>query len=258
MPTRLSRRPPQPLLLDPNQRTAIAEHMDPTVTVLLGSAIGVAFVHTLIGIDHSLPFVVLGKANGWSLRKTLGLTTLCGVGHVLSSVVLGLVGIGLGTAVTSLAIIEASRGTLAAWTLIVFGLVYAGWAFARRRRGTRHAHQHDGLVHSHADGGPTHQHSPHSATAAITAWSLFVIFVLGPCEPLIPLLMIPAAGMGTEVVILVTATFGVVTVATMLGLVTLAYHGLRLRRMHWLEHHAHVMAGLAIAASGAVIRLLGI
>jgi sulfite exporter TauE/SafE len=176
---------------------------------------------------------------------------------VLSSVVLGLLGIGLGTAVASLEVIEASRGTLAAWTLIVFGLVYAGWAFARRRRGTRHAHQHDGLVHSHT-GQPTHQHATRSATAAITAWSLFIIFVLGPCEPLIPLLMIPAAGMGTGVVILVTAAFGVVTVGTMLGLVTLAYYGLRLQRMHWLEQHAHVMAGLAIAASGVVIRILGI
>lgn len=232
--------------------------MDTTLTVLLGSAVGVAFVHTLIGIDHSLPFVVLGKANGWSLRKTLGLTTVCGIGHVLSSVVLGLLGIGLGTAVASLEVIEASRGTLAAWTLIVFGLVYAGWAFARRRRGTRHAHQHDGLVHSHADARPTHRHSTPSATAAITAWSLFIIFVLGPCEPLIPLLMIPAAAMGTGVVVLVTVAFGVVTVATMLGLVTLAYYGLRLQRMHWLEQHAQVMAGLAIAASGVAIRVLGI
>ena len=232
--------------------------MDTTLTVLLGSAIGVAFVHTLIGIDHSLPFVVLGKANGWSLRKTLGLTTVCGIGHVLSSVVLGLLGIGLGTAVTSLTVIEASRGTLAAWTLIMFGLVYAGWAFARRRRGTRHAHQHDGLVHSHTGGGATHNHATHPATATITAWSLFIIFVLGPCEPLIPLLMIPAAAMGTGVVVLVTATFGVVTVATMLGLVTLAYFGLRLQRMHWLEQHAQVMAGLAIAASGVVIQVLKI
>lgn len=232
--------------------------MDTTLTVLLGSAIGVAFVHTLIGIDHSLPFVVLGKANGWSLRKTLGLTTVCGIGHVLSSVVLGLLGIGLGTAVASLEVIEASRGTLAAWTLIMFGLVYAGWAFARRRRGTRHAHQHDGLVHSHADARPTHRHSTPSATAAITAWSLFIIFVLGPCEPLIPLLMIPAAAMGTGVVVLVTVAFGVVTVATMLGLVTLAYYGLRLQRMHWLEQHAQVMAGLAIAASGVVIQVLKI
>ena len=232
--------------------------MDTTVTVLLGSAIGVAFVHTLIGIDHTLPFVVLGKANGWSLRKTLGLTTVCGIGHVLSSVVLGLLGIGLGTAVVSLEAVEASRGTLAAWTLIVFGLVYAGWALARSRRSTRHAHQHDQLVHSHSHGGATHQHSPPPTATAITAWSLFIIFVLGPCEPLIPLLMIPAAGMGTGAVILVTAAFSIVTLATMLALVTLAYYGLRLRRMHWLEHHAQVMAGLAIATSGALIHILGI
>ena len=232
--------------------------MDTTLTVLLGSAIGVAFVHTLIGIDHSLPFVVLGKANGWSLRKTLALTTVCGVGHVLSSVVLGLLGIGLGTAVANLEAIEASRGSLAAWTLIVFGLVYAGWAFARHRRNTRHAHQHGGLVHTHADGGTQHGHTTHRTTTALTAWSLFIVFVLGPCEPLIALLMIPAAGMGTGTVILVTAAFGTVTIATMLGLVTLAYYGLRLNRMHWIERHAHIMAGLAIAASGVVIQVLGV
>lgn len=232
--------------------------MTPTVTVLLGSAIGVAFVHSLIGIDHSLPFVVLGKANGWSLKKTLGLTTLCGVGHVMSSVVLGLAGIGLGTAVASLEFIEASRGTLAAWTLIVFGLGYAGWAIARRRRATRHAHQHQGLVHSHGAAAAAHAHTTGPTPAAITAWTLFIIFVLGPCEPLIPLLMIPAAGMGTGVVVLVTAAFGMVTVATMLALVTLAYYGLRFRRMQWFERHAHVMAGLAIAASGVVIRLAGV
>ena len=41
------------------------------VTVLITTAAYLAFLHTLVGVDHSLPFVVLGKARGWSLRRTL-------------------------------------------------------------------------------------------------------------------------------------------------------------------------------------------
>lgn len=85
-----------------------------------------------------------------------------------------------------------------------------------------------------------------------------MIFVLGPCEPLIPLLMIPAATVGAGAVVMVTGAFTVVTIGTMLGLVVLGYYGLHVGRFHWLERHGHVMAGLAIAASGMAIRVLGI
>jgi len=67
--------------------------MDTTLTILLTTAVSVAFVHTLIGVDHTLPFIVIGRARDWPLRKVLGLTALCGLGHVLTSVVLGGVGI---------------------------------------------------------------------------------------------------------------------------------------------------------------------
>ncbi len=229
------------------------------MTLLLGSAVSIALVHTIIGIDHTLPFVVLGRAEGWSLRKTLVLTGVCGVGHVVSSVVLGLLGIGLGVGITSLDGIEASRGSLAAWTLIVFGLGYAAWSLARQRRRARETHAHSGgVVHSHTHGRATHQHPDGKSLMTVTAWSLFVIFVLGPCEPLIPLLMIPAATMGTGAVLMVTGAFTIVTIGTMLVLVTLGYHGLQVHRLRWLERHGQVAAGLAIAASGMAIQVLGI
>ena len=243
--------------------------MENTLAVLLMSALGIGFVHTLIGIDHTLPFVVLGRANNWSLRKTLALTGVCGLAHVGSSVVLGLLGVGLGAAVTRIEGLEASRGTLAAWVLILFGLAYAGWAMARRRRKTCHIHRHtQGLVHVHPHDDPAHGHSDAGpgpgprggvpSPVSITAWSLFIIFVLGPCEPLIPLLMIPASTMGATSVALVSATFAAVTIGTMLLLVTLGFYGLRMPRMQWLERHAQVAAGLAIAASGVVIKLFGL
>jgi len=188
----------------------------------------------------------------------LAVTAACGVGHVLSSVVLGALGIGLGVAVTRLEVIEGARGNLAAWSLIVFGVIYAGWSVARPRRAHRHVHAHaDGEIHVHAHHGLPHRHtSPDART--VTAWSLFVIFVLGPCEPLIPLLMAPAIASGATGVALVAVVFGLTTIGTMMAVVSLAYIGLSVPVFRRLEAHAHTLAGVAIALSGLAIQLLGI
>jgi hypothetical protein len=237
--------------------------MEP-LSILIASAVSIGFVHTLIGVDHTLPFVVLGRAQGWSYRKTALITALCGAGHVASSVVLGVLGIGLGVALGQLEWIEATRGSIAAWFLIVFGLAYAGWSFARSRRGQRHVHAHaDGMVHAHGETSETHGHasdgSPSKLSpAALTAWSLFVIFVLCPCEPLIPLLMVPAFDLGAWAAVPVTVAFAVTTIGTMLLLVTAGYYGLGTPVWKRLAGHANTFAGLAIAASGLAIQLFGI
>ncbi|MBG99626.1 MAG: hypothetical protein CMN58_04695 [Solibacterales bacterium] len=232
--------------------------METSLEVLLFSAASIGFVHTLIGIDHSLPFVVLGRARGWSLRKVWSITFLCGFGHVLSSVLLGGLGIGLGVAIASLEWVEGMRGEIAAWLLIIFGLFYAGWSFARQRRQQRHIHSHDGgMVHSHEHGVQDHSHDV-KIPAAATAWSLFIIFVLGPCEPLIPLLMAPAVSLGPWAVVPVTAVFGFTTIITMLVAVTVGFYGFKLTPLKRLEAHANTLAGLAIACSGLAIQLLGI
>lgn len=232
--------------------------MDYQLQTLMFSAGAIGLLHTLIGIDHTLPFVVLGRARNWSLPKTLTITGLCGVGHVLSSVFIGVIGIGLGVAVEWLEWIEGARGNLAAWGLIAFGLTYAGWALARRRRRQHHVHRHaDGLVHVHTYDLLEHRHESRKPSM-LTAWSLFLIFVLGPCEPLIPLLMVPALEWGTAEAVLVSLVFAVVTLGTMIALVTAGYYGMRLPVLRRFEVHADVLAGLAIAVTGFAIKLVGI
>jgi nickel/cobalt exporter len=235
---------------------------DPTLNVVLGAAVAIAFTHTLIGVDHSLPFIVLARARGWSLTKTLGVTAFCGLGHVLSSIALGAVGAALGMAVGALADIESFRGGIAAWLLIAFGVLYAVRAVLRHARDKSHSHVHthaDGTVHSHDHGHAeaVHRH-PHERRDVTTFWTLFVLFVLGPCEPLIPLLMAPAASRDLLSVTIVALTFGAVTIATMLAVVTFGYLGLRGLRMSFVEDHADALAGLAIAVSGLAIVVLGV
>ncbi len=236
--------------------------MEPTLSILVTSAVTVGFIHTLIGIDHTLPFVALGRAQRWPLRRVLALTLACGIAHVASSVVIGGLGLGLGVAVAKLQWLEAIRGSASAWVLIVFGTLYAGWSFARERRGHGHAHVHaNGIAHTHPDGERDHDH-PDAVRApdarVITAWSLFIIFVLGPCEPLIPLLMAPALDMGVAAAVPVVIAFSITTVGTMLVLVTLGHYGLRLRSMQRLEAYVGTLAGVAIAVSGIAIQLFGI
>ena len=53
-----------------------------TTAILAGTAALIGLGHTLCGPDHYLPFIVMGKANRWSMPKTLWITFLCGLGHV--------------------------------------------------------------------------------------------------------------------------------------------------------------------------------
>ncbi len=92
----------------------------------------------------------------------------------------------------------------------------------------------------------------------ITPWALFIIFVLGPCEPLIPLLMYPAASNSMSGMILVATIFSVVTIGTMLGMVFLAERGIRLVSLKPLERYVHALAGGTICASGLAIKFLGL
>jgi sulfite exporter TauE/SafE len=234
---------------------------DVGLQVLLGTAATIALVHTLIGIDHSLPFVALGKARGWTLRKTLAITAACGVAHVGSSVLLGIVGIGLGFAAGQLEAFQSVRGNVAAWLLIGFGLAYAAWAIVQLQRGKSHAHAHvhdDGVVHNHGHDHRRAEHLHPHGTKSLTVWALFVIFAFGPCEALIPLLMAPAWAEHWVWVGAVIAVFASITVATMLAAVAAGYVGLSLAGSRGLDRYANVIAGSTIAMSGLAIQALGI
>ncbi len=236
--------------------------MNMDVAILCWTAATLGFVHTLLGPDHYLPFIVMNRARKWSPAKTAWITLFCGLGHVLSSVVLGLIGIAFGVAVMKLEAFEAFRGNLAAWGLIGFGFAYAAWGLHRGIRNRPHTHLHlkerCEPAHSHShDGEHFHTHEP-APKANITPWILFTIFVLGPCEPLIPLLMYPAARHSLSGTVLVATVFSVVTIGTMLSIVMAASWGISFARLGKLERWTHALAGGAIGLSGLAIQFLGL
>jgi sulfite exporter TauE/SafE len=233
--------------------------MSQELFILLGAAATIGFVHTLLGPDHYLPFVALAKARGWTMEKTARVTILCGLGHVAGSIGLGVIGIAVGITLSGLNIIESARGELAAWLLIGFGLVYGGWGLFRGVRNQPHTHVHihaNGTRHVHEHSHRRdHVHVHEQSNRNLTGWTLFVVFVLGPCEPLIPLLMFPAAAESLAAVALVAVVFGAVTIATMTGLVLISILGLRFLPTWNLSRYGHAVAGAVIVLCGIAIQL---
>lgn len=230
--------------------------------ILVITAASIAFLHTVLGPDHYLVFTALGKARGWKLAKTLRVTLLCGIGHVLGSVLLGGIGILLGAELARLVDIEGVRGNLAGYALLAFGLVYMVWGIRKavRSRAHSHVHRHGELVHVHEhDHHSDHMHvHDEPANASITPWALFIVFVLGPCEALIPLFMYPAAQNSIGLVVAVALVFGTVTLLTMLLGVAITFLGLERLRLPAPGHYAHAVAGASIVLCGSAISFLGL
>src|SRR3989339_508519 len=222
---------------------------------LVGAAAAAGLIHTIIGPDHYVPFVMMAWARKWSGVKTALITFLCGIGHVASSVILGLVGITMGLAVGNLESIESRRGDVAAWLLLSFGLTYLVWGIRKAIKNKPHTHHHfhpeDGEhVHEHIHRDRhTHIHSEKKLTS-ITPWALFTIFIFGPCEILIPLFMYPAAKSSLFDAVIVALVFGIVTISTMLAMVLASVKGFKFINFRGLERYVHVISGATIAICG--------
>jgi len=265
---------------------------------LSSAALIIGFVHCVCGPDHYIPFVAMSRVGVWSLRKTLLVTVICGIGHVLGSAALGFVGIAAGVILFQLESVEHLRGDVAAWLLLVFGAAYLAWGLVHARRGHRHAVElesvgaaaepefstrgpgvsgsrgdnltggdltSDDLARDNAATARQHGHA-HDAqlatdghaggtTREFTPWILFVIFLFGPCEPLIPLLMYPAAQANVWSVVWVTAVFGITTLVTMVAIVALIYWGALASPWRTLGIYGHAAGGAVVMACGGIILL---
>jgi len=140
----------------------------------------------------------------------------------------------LGVVLTTLTNIESQRATIAGLLLIGFGLAYAVWGLKQ-------------IKHKEMDLKQT-----------TTGWALIAIFVLGPCEPLIPLMFL-SIQYGWSVVWLTCIIFSLATITMMLILTILASTGVKvLLPLEKLEKWTHALAGLTIALTSILVMVLGI
>ena len=112
--------------------------METGLWTLMIATFTLAVTHS-INPDHWFPFVMVGRANKWKVSWVLVLAGVAGIGHVGTSVVIGLVGVFAekGTSKDIAIFLENATPIL----LMVFGFGYAAYAFYKQRVGA-HGHSH--------------------------------------------------------------------------------------------------------------------
>ncbi len=231
-------------------------NQETTLAALLVTALLTGMIHTVAGPDHYLPFIAISKSRNYGWFQTMLWTVLCGVGHVGSAILLAL-GFSLFAKLLTAAHfewLEEWRGSIAAYAMIGMGAALLLHSLHKRWKHRPHEHRHihfDGTVETH-----THAPAEFHESEKLSYWVVFIIFVLGPCEALLPLLTASAV-LGSISVIFISVVFSLTTVATMVGMVAAGRFGLNILRFPWLEKFAPEFAGGTVMACGLAIVCLG-
>lgn len=226
--------------------------MNAELMTLLLTTISISFIHTASGPDHYLPFIVLSRARKWSLATSLFWTAICGAGHVLSSVLIGLVGVFLGWQLSKLNWFQNVRGDIAAWGLFILGIFYLLWGLYRAYINRPHKHfdvysGDDIYVYTHRHGETVLPQNK----IKVTPWILFAIFVMGPSEPIVPLLFYSGTTQSTTEIFLLISTFTLTTILTMLAIVFLGLYGYSFIKTDLLERYTSAIGGAVVTLCGA-------
>jgi nickel/cobalt transporter (NicO) family protein len=142
--------------------------MNTEALFLVAAVAGVGVLHTIVP-DHWVPITLIARQRGWSRSETAAVAFKAGIGHVVSTLVIGLVVWIAGVAVA--ARFGHLVDTAASIALIGFG----GWiaiSALREMRGVNsheHSHRH-GHEHSHGHGhGHSHDFSHLTEGGAATS-----------------------------------------------------------------------------------------
>jgi len=203
------------------------------------STASVAFLHALAP-DHWMPFAAIARAQKWSKPKLLWITFISGVGHVGISIIFSVVGILLGFSLARLKGIEGHRGEVALWLLIGFGVAYMLWGIKKAKEAKRNKVEEEKLKKN-----------------SLAVWTMFAVVILGPCEPLVPLVFL-GYNYGYFGVLVVSLVFSIITILMMLSQSLLAFMGVQLIKSDIADRYSHAFAGLVIALTGVFVMVMGI
>ncbi len=193
---------------------------------------GIITVLHAMGPDHWLPHIVLSKAQGWTIAKTLRITLVASVGHVGLTIVLGLaiiylvVEIELGS--------QALTNTIMALVLLALGLLFVA-------RGFRPAPSHVKAM------------SDQAATLVI-----LMVAIFPPCYAILPLFL-AASSHGWSLALPLVLLFSLLTIGVMLTLVALGRKGYaaldRRGILHRLEERQNTIIGVVFLFLAAIVWL---
>jgi ABC-type nickel/cobalt efflux system permease component RcnA len=238
--------------------------MHGNATLLIWAVLAVGVLHTLVP-DHWVPIAALARRHGWSSLRTALAAAGAGLGHVSSTLLLGL-------AVWTIGAVAAARyahlvDVFSALALIGFGTWFAvsGW---RELHGARdHGHEHFGHAHVHRhSGGLEHTHwHEHQAEdwhvgggaaalhehshAASGRTALILILGSSPMIEGLPLFF-AASTAGAQLIVVMALVFALATIATYVVVTTTATLGLQRVSFGPVERYGEMLSGAFVALVG--------
>jgi nickel/cobalt exporter len=200
---------------------------------ILATGLLVAFLHAALP-THWLPFVLVARGQGWGAGKTLSVAAGAGVGHVLSTMALGLLLTGAGIAM------EKEFGGLSPW--LVSALLIGLGLFYLIRQALRRPHHHAAKPRLFT-----------SDRAAIAA--LFTLVTLSPCEAFLPV-YVSGVRYGWLGFLLLSLVLTAATIAGMVLFTGVSLLGARRLPLGLLERYEAGILGTALCALGVGILIL--
>ena len=210
-----------------------------------------AVIHTLIP-DHWLPFVLVARAEGWTSRRMILLTTAAALLHVIVSIALGLIVVAVGESAEQAVMgFAATIGSLAGWVLVTFGLAYMAWFLLRG------GHVHSFGMHPHHDpeaSGPAEREGA-TTRRRLPGYALAFIVGFNPCILVAPIVY-GASQMSRTTVVAVAASFATTTVLTMVGATLIGHRGTSRLTSPFLTRYGEALSGGLIALTGLAVMLI--
>ena len=208
----------------------------PILLSLLGGGLATAFLHAALP-THWLPFVLVGRAQRWSLGRVLTAVTAAGLAHIVATAFVGSLIVLAGLALDQW--IAGLLPYLSATLLFVFGAFYLVRAAIR---GPQTA------------GGPQLDLPEPAVSHAAAFWGLVAMMAVSPGEVLLPIYL-SQAGEGLFILAALTVAFAVGTVAGMAVFTLLARAGWSVLRLERWARYEGVVLGLALILIGLLVFL---
>ncbi|MDB5421810.1 MAG: hypothetical protein JWR59_1757 [Brevundimonas sp.] len=205
---------------------------------LLGGGFVAAFLHAALP-THWLPFVLVGRAQKWTLAKTLAAVATAGLAHIASTAILGGLLVAAGLALDQW--IAGIMPHLSALLLFGFGSFYLIRATVRRPAPVTAS-------------GPVMELAEPTVSHAAAFWGLVAMLAVSPGEVLLPIYM-SSAQEGPTALALLTVAFAVGTIVGMGVFTVLARAGASILRLERWARYEGAILGLALLGLGLLVVL---
>jgi putative Mn2+ efflux pump MntP len=237
------------------------------IALLFAAVLSVGILHTLVP-DHWAPIAVLARRMGWPTARTALAAATAGLGHVTTTLLLGVVIWAAGA--TAAARFGHAVDVAAGLALIVFGcwVAFTGWREAQTNAYSQLAHAH---LHHHSNGQEHvhwHEHTVqdwhvvdstavmHEHSHAISgATPLLLILGSSPMIEGLPAFF-AASRYGVSTLAAMAAVFACATIGTYVGVTVAATAGLARVSFGPIERYGEFLSGLVVAVIGVGALLL--